>query len=155
MRNNKSNNGECVTIDLPLVEEAGSRDSGREDKPSGKFSGIVFSIHGSAFDPSPLSRPSTSPLRRHSPGHWVGARWGSHTSYQHSQKHWPHTELDRKDSHSKFEWPSFHEQPSFVPGHGPAPKQRHHVAGVTTGLLKNSQQIIHTNLFKGANGFNY
>lgn len=29
-RNNKCNNGECVTIDLPLAEEAGSRCSGKE-----------------------------------------------------------------------------------------------------------------------------
>lgn len=48
-------------------------------------------------------------------------------------------------------------QPCFIPlaGSAPGSTASQPWGGVTTGLLQLSRQIIHTNLFKGANGFNY
>lgn len=56
---------------------------------------------------------------------------------------------------SRMAWPPG--QPCFIPRAGLAPGSTASQpwGGVTTGLLQLSRQIIHTNLFKGANGFNY
>lgn len=120
----------------------------------------TFFHHGSVFGPSPLSRPSVSPqhkpwkelgFRRHSPGDWE-EHGGAHTPLSNPAG----SSGTREGERDRLEQPSFVSSlPSSLKVGSLLANLSPRTAGVTTGLLKNSLQIIHTNLFKGANGFNY
>lgn len=147
LSNNKPNNGNVQLLIFHLQKRQAQDTQKEKDKPSGKFLWIDFSFHGSMSGPSPLSRPSPSLWRS----------WGSEdaalgTGWEHCGVHTPLINTARSTVPT-LKWRG--KAPTMSPGSGPAPGQPHHTAAVTTGLLKNSLQIIHTNLFKGANGFNY
>lgn len=126
-------------------------------KPLGTFSWTDFSIHSSKFDPSPLSSPTLSPSGA-GPGSPALGLCGSTAVppllllQPEQARQGPGHRLQHLSS------PALRGglQPSSrTEGRSWAALRFRHEEGVTRGLLKLSRQIIHTNLFKGANGFNY